>query len=197
MISSMRSLGMALAAVTLSLPLQIGGEAVAGGSVVNMETFGSDDPVLGASTLMRYDDAVDMTISTTGLEPGHAYSVWWVIFNNPEECSGGCSGDQLGIPAIDGVVIWATGGIVGNGGHITFHATLAEGDTSGDQPFTLPGGFDLGLVDASTAEIHVVVRTHGVALDGGDLDAQLTTFAGGCGGTPDPCADLQFAVHLP
>ncbi len=208
MISSMRSLGMALAAVTLSLPLQIGGEAVAGGSVVNMETFGSDDPVLGASTLMRYDDAVDMTISTTGLEPGHAYSVWWVIFNNPDACSDECDGDDFpegmpgaktGLeppdPAVEASVLWATGLIVSSEGAADFRARLEIGNP--------PGAVDFGpgLVDPMNAEIHLPIRSHGRALMG-QVAEQIGTKNGLCEVTkPDPsssnCLNVQVAAHRP
>lgn len=206
MINSMRSLGMALAAVTL--PLHIGGEAVAGGSVVNMETFGSDNPVLGASTLMRYDDAVDMTISTTGLEPGHAYSVWWVIFNNPDACSDECGLDDFpeGVPgaktgteppdpAVQASVVWATGLIVSGEGAADFRAHLEIGNP--------PGAVDFGpgLVAPMNAEIHLPVRSHGRAVLG-QVAEQIGTKNGLCEVTkPDPgsskCLNVQVATHLP
>ena len=208
MISSMRSLGMALAAVTLSLPLQIGGEAVAGGSVVNMETFGSNDPVLGASTLMRYDDEVDMTISTTGLEPRHAYSVWWVIFNNPDACSDECGADDFpaGVggaetgpeppdPAVEASVVWATGLIVSSEGAADFRARLEIGNPPGVV------GFGPGLVDPMNAEFHLIVRSHGRAVLG-QVAEQIGTTKGLCEVTkPDPsssnCLNVQVAAHLP
>jgi hypothetical protein len=28
-----------------------------------------------------------MTIHTSSLDPGAAYTVWWFIYNNPEECA--------------------------------------------------------------------------------------------------------------
>ena len=208
MISSMRSLGMALAAVTLSLPLQTGGEAVAGGSVVNMEVFGLGDPVLGVSTLMRYDDAVDMTISTTGLEPGHAYSVWWVIFNNPDACSDECGTDdfpegapmaQPGLeppdPAVKASVLWATGLVVPSDGAADFRARLEVGNP--------PGAVDFGpgLVDPMNAEIHLPVRSHGRAMLG-QVAEQISTVNGLCELTkPDPgsseCLNVQYVTHLP
>lgn len=151
-------------------------------------------PTGGVSLLTRGADSVSLQINATHLTPGDAVTVWWVIFNNPAACVDGCSGAQLGDAAINGSVIWATYAIVGAGGQAMFNATLAEGDISGDQPFGLPGDGD-GLVDASAAEIHVVVRTHGVALNGDDLEAQLTMFDGGC--LINTCTDLQFAVHLP
>ena len=208
MISSMRSLGMALAAVTLSLPLQIGGEAIAGSSVVDMGVFGSDDPVLGVSTLMRYEDAVDMTISTTGLEPGHAYTVWWVIFNNPDACSDECGPDDFpaGVPAaktgpeppdpaVEASVLWATGLLVPSDGTANFRARLEVGNPPGEVDF------GPGLVDPMNAEIHLPVRSHGRAILG-RVAEQLSSIDGLCEVTkPDPgsgkCLNVQIAAHLP
>jgi hypothetical protein len=57
-----------------------------------------------------------------------------------------------------------------------------------------------GLLDPMTAEVHLVVRTHGKALRERDLFLdQITTFNGGCTGGPvdgpNDCADLQAAFH--
>ena len=39
----------------------------------------------GQATLQRGADWVQVQINTSGLPEG-AYSVWWIIFNNPDEC---------------------------------------------------------------------------------------------------------------
>jgi hypothetical protein len=75
---------------------------------------------------------------------------------------------------------------------------LEEGDTSRDFVYPSPG-----LIDASKAEVHLVVRTHGGPIHG-HVHEQLTTFGGGC--TPETggdleygneCIDQQFAIHVP
>ena len=54
-----------------------------------------------------------------------------------------------------------------------------------------------GLLDAEKAEVHLVVRSHGPAVDGA-FDAQLSTFGGGCDPIDvAPCVDVQYAMHLP
>jgi hypothetical protein len=151
---------------------------------------GTDCNVVGHSNLVRNKHGVTMNIFTTELDPGAVYTVWWIIFNEPENCpEAGCSGADLG--TTNGAVIWATGHVVGNDGFVNLSAHLSEGDTSGDQPFPLPGN-DVGLVDASKAEIHLVVRTHGDPIPGSVYE-QLSTFLGGC--DDNTCADQQFAVH--
>src|SRR3990172_8125414 len=39
------------------------------------------------STLVRMPHGVSMTFKTVGLTPGDAVTMWWIIFNRPENCS--------------------------------------------------------------------------------------------------------------
>src|SRR5688572_28122142 len=39
--------------------------------------------------LTRFENGVTLAISTGDLNPSHVYTVWWVIFNAPENCSDG------------------------------------------------------------------------------------------------------------
>ena len=85
----------------------------------------------GSSDLVRTVENVSMNIDTTDLPIG-AYSVWWVIFNNPAGCSDGECGENYGLPPpstpeAEVSAVWATGGIVGpdRGGH--FSARLGVG----------------------------------------------------------------------
>lgn len=155
-------------------------------------TVGVDCDVVGASQLVRAKRSVSMNIWTTGLDPGSAYTVWWIIFNNPEHCGdAGCSGNDLDTPEVKGAVTWATGHIIGSTGTGNFAASLKEGPPKGDTPFGLSGDAD-GLIDATKAEIHLVVRTHGEAIPGLVYE-QISTFDGGC--DVNFCDDQQFAIH--
>lgn len=167
---------------------------------------------VGESRLLRTDDGVSVNIVTSKLRKGHAYTVWWIIFNNPTACVDGCDGDDLGVVDVNATVIWATGNVTGRSGIGTgrytagqFTAHLNEGET----PFPTDGGFGLpgdgvGLLDAQAAEIHIVVRSHGPAIKG-EVNEQITSFDGGCAVDIAPkipnkkgeCADAQFAVHAP
>ncbi|MEX2535330.1 MAG: hypothetical protein WD273_06970 [Trueperaceae bacterium] len=49
----------------------------------------------GSSRLIRSADAVAMELQTVGLESNAPYTVWWVVFNKPENCSDACNGDDL------------------------------------------------------------------------------------------------------
>ena len=126
--------------------------------------------------LTRDENAVWLSINTTELPPG-AYSVWWVLFNNPEACFNGCNGDDLGNPAVMGSVFFATNGVVDRNGVAHFRAHLEEGEMpSAPGSVLLPGP---PLMDAQRTEIHVVVRYHGPVVER-ILTKQLTTHWGGC-----------------
>ncbi len=150
-----------------------------------------------SSVLIRNKNGVAYTTSTTGLLPGGAYTTWWVIFNNPEFCSPpSCAAkdfpQNMGDPRVQASVLWATGRVVDGHGQGNLSAHLAAGGRS-----AAPGQILFGpaLLDAFGAEIHLVVRSHGPALTGDNLKAQLTTFLGGC--SINKCEDQQFAQHFP
>ena len=138
------------------------------------------------ATLHRTDDGVELTLDTS--LPEGAYTLWWVVFNNPEYCVDGCDVGDLEIPEVNAGVFWATGEIVGDDGRGIFSAELLEG--------TLPTGEDQilfgdGLVNSYSAEIHPIVRTHGPVIPGQE-EVQTSTFNGGC--PPEGCEDVQFAL---
>ena len=170
---------------------------------------------VGESRLLRTDDGVSVNIVTSMLRKGHTYTVWWVVFNNPGACSDpGCGGDDLGTEAVNATVIWATGGVIAQSGDDDDGGSKTGGDftahlNEGEKPFPEDGGFGLpgdddGLEDAKSAEVHIVVRSHGPAIKG-KVDDQITSFNGGCRRDVGPrtpkrkgeCADIQFAVHAP
>jgi hypothetical protein len=161
----------------------------------------ADGSVKGASTLVRNKNRVSATLQTSGLDAGAAYTVWWVIFNLPENCSDPCNLDDifvngdpeqgmnwLAIEEAQISLLWAAGHVIGNNGIGNFGASLSEGKATGELLF------GPGLVDAQTAEIHLVARTHGSPIPG-QIKAQIHTFGGGC--EVNFCEDQQYSIHLP
>ncbi len=131
---------------------------------------------VGSADLVRNDNGITCVIHTSGLVPGDAYSVWWVI---PE----------------DGMLVFnATGGIAGGDGTATFagHAStgpigpadgsvvLSNGDGSFDQP--------------RTDTVIVIIRHHGPAIPG-MINQQTGSFNTGCGA--GGCKNVQKATFLP
>lgn len=138
------------------------------------------------AVLERNEDGVELTLDTD-LPPG-AYTVWWVVFNNPEFCVDGCGSDDFERPEVDASSFWATGEVVGDEGGITFNAQILEGELpTGSDQVTLGDG----LEDSFSAEIHPIVRTHGSVIPGLE-EEQISTFNGGC--PPNECENVQFAV---
>lgn len=135
-----------------------------------------------------------MTLQTTGLEPGSAYTVWWVVFNDPAGCEGGCGADDVNAnpPRGDRTVFFAAGHVIGADGTGNFAGQIPEGRPGTDQIFLGDGILD----DSRSAEVHLVVRTHGQAIPG-LVDEQISTFNGGGCPTVPVCTNKQAAVHLP
>lgn len=174
----------------------------AGGGVLTPGDFFAPTNV-GQATLIRQSEAVEVTIQTSGLPPG-AYTVWWVVFNDPSGCAGPCGEDDLFNLAAEPSVFWATGGVVGVSGIGTFVDRHGVNDSRGE-----PGTQDLinfGGIDPAVAEIHNVIKYHGPASEDPDiLYEQTHTVLGSCleganavdFGPPFgvQCFDPQAAVH--
>jgi len=164
------------------------------------------------SIVNRYDNGLSMSLHTSNLVPGDAYTIWWVIFNAPENCTDGvCNEDDLFVidPETNGIAMddfgqrvmnpdalenaqisiqYATGGVVDADGKGDFAAAVGTGNVPG----VIAGP---GVVNPETAEVHLIVRTHGPVIADA-FDAQITTFGGGCEPMDaPPCQDVQFAVH--
>jgi len=173
--------------------------------VQTSEAFDNDTgaPIPGAAILTRSKRKVEVSMHMTGLSPNTAYTAWWIVFNNPENCSDpGCGADDLGGPG-EGEGFFATGYISDGTGQANAYATLNEKFVPADPRRLLSTFFglpqEIGLRDAEHAEIHMIIaRTHGVPLPGSTAE-QIGTFDGQCGGPPNfpNCADTQFVVFPP
>lgn len=175
--------------------------------VVRIDTM----PNEGSATLTRTNSGVSMRMSTTvggqlfelpaGVpivdtfwEVGDATTNWFVVFNNPDGCTDPCGEDDVeaGIP--DGgpakvSIHFAAGHVAGSS---SWHSagSLREGDTSGML-------FGVPLVDAMTAEVHVIARSHGqmTTILPGERGYALNSVDGGCG--TNTCGDAQAAIFAP
>jgi hypothetical protein len=160
-----------------------------------------------------------MSLRTSELDPGAAYTVWWVVFNNPGDCVAGMPFSSCGEGDIfetdeDGNLILEDGnpilqvnendGTFGTPG-VNVSALFATGHVVGKNGVgnfgaglregTTSGAlFGPGLVDAQGAEIHLIVRSHGELIPG-MVKKQISTEPGGC--EVNDCVDQQFAVFVP
>ena len=157
-------------------------------STADVLTFFLEDEVtlaagdmVGTAELNRTAEGVNLTIDTTMLTAGAAYTIWWIIFNNPGACTPlGCGFDaaDFGNPAVEASVMNATGRVADANGNATFSAFLPVGFMH-----TEPASGNIrqllgpGLQNVQGAEIHVVVRDHGLST--GNIE-QLSTLLGDC-----------------
>ncbi|HEX9853733.1 MAG TPA: hypothetical protein VGC47_00250 [Acidimicrobiia bacterium] len=176
--------------------------------------FATEQEVTGSfSMLDRQSDGVATKIRTR-VTGGNAYTAWYVIFNNPDDCSGDCGEDDIfnadGSPNFETInaarisVVWTkTGGVANPAGRLALNGGLGVGEVPNGGPgikvvIGLPSDGALvpspvtGL-ETTAAEIHLVIQDHGPAhSDPALLELQTTSFMGAC--NPD-CVDIQFAVH--
>lgn len=148
--------------------------------------------VPGAATLIRTDKGIAFRVYTSELEPG-ANTVWIAIFNKPQHCAGGpgaCAAPDLDNPDVQGSIVYGTGYIVGDDGIANFQGSLDKGSPPAGISVNVPKGTFNGLKNALKAEIHLVVRQHGVVSDT-EAVTQLTTFE-----SPDSCLNLGVCKNV-
>lgn len=176
--------------------------------------FESGEQITGAFAMVdRSSDGVTSKIRTS-VNGGHAFTVWYVIFNNPSACAGGACGEDdifnpdgtFNVGQIEATrlsVVWGNSSGVSNpAGRISLDGGLAVGEVPGGPGQVLIGTtednaiFDLGVttgLETPDAEIHLVIQDHGAAhADPELLEQQTSSFMGAC--NPD-CFDVQFSVH--
>jgi hypothetical protein len=179
------------------------------------------EPVTGAfSMLDRADEGITTKVRTRA-RPGHAHTLWYVIFNAPQNCSDGVCGDDdvfidpndhsagfnaAQIAATRASVVWGNAGAVANpAGRLKLDGALGRGEVPdgpnqvvigrGEDGALVPLGVVTGLEDPHGAAIIVVLQDHGAAhADSELLERQLTSFQGACN---PACEDAQIAVHVP
>lgn len=117
-------------------------------------------PAEGAAYLIRSRNGLTAQIMAAGLEPGHPYTVWWIIFNNPGACATSpCSAADL--VTANGAIHYATGGVAGAGGELNLYFRTTSGGPPEGAAFnpTLPRT-SLATNAGFRAEIHLVMVDH-------------------------------------
>ncbi|HKO33859.1 MAG TPA: hypothetical protein VJY85_08950 [Candidatus Limnocylindria bacterium] len=158
--------------------------------------------------LVRRPGGVSFRLQTEQLRPHHAYTVWFVVINNPSACAAHpCSGPDIILnSATDSQVTYGAGHISGASGRGSFAGSFRAGPIEG----WLAGG---GLWDPMTAEIQLVLNDHGPKLTD-FMPGMISTYRSGCteasipaifppsaraDGTPGPnaCQLYQMAAFQP
>lgn len=158
--------------------------------VANAHDFTTGDPVGGAATLIRDENSINVRLTMSGLDKKASYSVWYIIWNDPEnDCLGGAGACGLGDFVNVGAVLNAGGFVTGTDGT----GYMVGGLEVGTPPAGLPGRPGSMLEDSFAAEVHLLIQSHGKILVG-HVDAQISVPGAFCNGVT--CGD-QFAVAFP
>ena len=170
-------------------------------SLANLET-------VGTARVVRTPQGVNYQVRTSGLQPGHAYTLWLLIFNDADECvAGGPGGALCGPPDFENPDIrpdflYGAGGLASGDGTLTFAGRLGI-DEEGRSINAPVGLLAYGLQNPSGAEIHAFVHSHGPKLPDYMPD-QITTVDGGCtdagvpaSGVASPWNDHEFGRRGP
>ena len=156
--------------------------------------------------IVRTSRGLSYSIQTNQLNPGHAYTLWVVVINDPAACSATpCSPQDILLDAdTDAQISYGTGHVVGESGAAGFGGTLRRG------PITAGWLPDQGLDNPLGAQVQFVVNDHGPKLPE-FLPEMIQTYRAGCtdeslppifpemakaDGTPGPntCRLFQVAV---
>ena len=152
-----------------------------------LDVSGANKGYTGAAWLIRTEDGISGRIMTRVSTAGDPYTLWVVVFNNPDACTGGCGEDDLGVEEVGASVFNGTGAISapdgqlkkngkpGGGGVINFDFEIPA--------HPLPNGLFLLFGDADGlyqgngygAEIHLVVDKHPSIQPGMSWVNDLTT----------------------
>ena len=178
-----------IAATTLFIAApSIAGGPNGTGTVGSADVNGIGNPDIGGtSTLYRDAAGIGMNAMVTGLRAGFPYTVWAVIFNNPQKC--------LAFPEPCGPADFGVEGTPANP-----RVTQVARNYADDDGYAFFSGFiPVGdsLFNANRAEFHFVYRRH-PDVDGGEY-VSLNMVGGNCGGgegsDDEQCQDEGFSIH--
>jgi hypothetical protein len=129
------------------------------------------------ATLRTTASGARVQFRTLGLHPGHAYTLWFVVINEPQACAdhpAPCRPPDVFAPGnpTSAQVVGVAGNVVGASGRATFSAHVPTGDIDGWLP-------DQGLTNPLGAEVHLVLNDHGPKL-ASHMPGMIKTYRGGC-----------------
>jgi len=177
--------------LTLGLPTTAMANPPTRIQAVNAVQFPADveaQPSAGILTRQHQLLVADMALS--GLDQMAAYTVWWIIWNDPSLCATTpCSGADLGIKG--NVVTHAAGFVTGDDGVANVTARLAAGKLPVGKDSPIPTKLWKGR--GMKAEVHMLVQSHG-SIWPGKVHMQISIDGAACNPT---CAGQQAMIFVP
>ncbi len=140
------------------------------------------DTVIGTSRLLRTGRGLGAVLHASGVPKGHAMTLWFAVFNNPGACATSpCTLADAANPHVQVDFLFGGGAVTGGAGKVHLAGHVKAGDPSGSV-FIEFGNQDaaIGVTDPRTADVILLVHSHGPAVPGQVLKAQLSSFLGGC-----------------
>lgn len=180
----------AFLAVAVCLPLSIAyAEPVPVFQNEEVHTFpGTPEDTTSGGTLLRKKNGVSTRLALHGFDADSVYSVWWVIFNDPDGCAGGpgaCNGGDFG-PA-DASILNAAGFVTGASGNANITAHLEARTPAAGLQVEFGKGLRPG--NGYGAEVHMLFLSHGLAADLEGTVSEHISFT--VGGAP------QYGIGFP
>ena len=157
----------------------------------NIIDFVTGAPVAGAGQMTRTKKAVWVDVNAAALQANTVYTMWWIIWNNPNQCVDGCGDDDIGVR---GSSIFYAGGFISDASgaaNVSIH--VEAGNLRGGIQILLGNGLDPNK--GNKAEMHLLIRSHGAPVPG-SVDLQISEVGGLCSDA-NPCIDEQGIVFLP
>lgn len=184
----------AVAAIAAGLLLVAAGSANAQSHIQfsNMHDFATGEDIAGAGSLTRTTDQLWVNLALSGLDKKSAYTLWWVVFNSPDECVDGCGGDDIDDGRGAASILRAGGFGTGTDGTANVSAHLNALDIVEPSPVLF--GDALIPSNGLAAEIHLIVRSHAKYVVG-RVDEQIGSVGGAC--DVNDCEDQQAIMFLP
>lgn len=162
----------------------------------------------GGARMVRSADGIFVNVEAEQLKPNHAYTMWVVAINAPQNCGNDpCSSADVlqRSDYVESDLGYGDGAIAGKDGKARFAAF----QPAGAMPHSW---FGRGLTNLA-GEIHLVIRDHGPLVEGREAE-MLTTFRDGCNDKSVPetlpgtargngmpgdytCANIQAAIFMP
>jgi hypothetical protein len=163
-------------AAALTLPVAAKGPPDIQRVTVSWHAQSGSGIVPGAWAKLKRDDrGAKFLFHATQLKPGHVYTVWFVIVNDPTACATTpCTAADiiLNSEAVDSDVTYGAGRVAGNSGKASLSGRISAGVLSNSW-------FGNGFTNPRGAEIHLVLNDHGPVIPD-LLSNMLTTYRGGC-----------------
>lgn len=164
-------------------------------SAVSWHPQSGSGAVEGASAqLVRNDSGVTFNFHARELNAGHAYTIWFIVVNDPAACATNpCTGADfvLNADAVDADIVYGAGHVAGESGRATFSGHISTGD--------LPGSwYGNGFSNPRGSEIYLTLNDHGPLIPEMAED-MIHSYRGGCTdeSLPEIFPDTAFADGTP